>query len=251
VDKTSSLETMLAAAAGLGKYRFQLQAMMTDILTYTMATGCPGKVLEQGRLMEIAAGIIFGTALVLTSLCINRLILGSKLRIDFYGLALTASSVLLLAVIGESLINPLYELWFGSKLWEYRILPLHDQNVSALGLIVWTAYGIHLYFAKQTLEAKLPPRWNTPFGIAFIIGFEAPFVFEILGNLIFLRLLGDYYAYYLPSDVYHLTSFQVIPIYMLCVYIGLLILDYLTRQPRRITLPPAIFGAGIVYVLAG
>ncbi len=201
--------------------------------------------------MEIASGITFGIALVLTSLCINYLILGSKLRIDFYRLALTASSVLLLAVVAESLINPLYELWFGSKLWEYRILPLHDSNVSALGLIVWTAYGIHLYFTMQTLEAKLPPRWNTPSGIAFIIGFEAPFVFEVLGNLIFLRLLGEYYAYYLPSDVYHLTSFRVIPIYMLCVYLGLLVLNYLTSLPRRITLPPALFSAGIVYLLAG
>jgi hypothetical protein len=201
--------------------------------------------------MEVVAGITFALLLMLTSFLVNRRILGGEMVIDGYRLALTASSVLLLAVVAESLINPLYALWAGHKLWEYRAFPLHDANVSALAAVVWTAYGIHLYFTRQSLDRKLGPRWNGNVAKALIIGFEAPFVFEVSGNFVFLLLLNNYYAYYLPADVDHLTSFRVVPLYMLCVYCGLGVLQVLERLPRLTVLPPALFAGGIAYLFAG
>lgn len=201
--------------------------------------------------MVLFTGIIFSLLLVTISYSINRYLLGRKLAVDFYQLALTASCVVILALIGESLVNPLYTALVGQKLWEYRILPLHDGNVSALGVMVWAAYGIHLYFTRQTLINKLPNGLNNSAGIAVITGFEAPFICEVLGNLLFLHFLGDYYAYYLPGDVFHLTSFQVVPIYMLCLFIGLIILGTLENLPRKIVLPPALFSAGIAYLVTG
>ena len=118
-------------------------------------------------------------------------------------------------------------------------------------LLVWAAYGIHLYFTRQTLGYKLPNRLKNNAGIALVIGFEAPFICEVLGNLLFLQLLGDYYAYYLPGDVWHLTSFQVVPIYMLCLYAGLVILDMIENLPRKPVLPPALLSAGIAYLATG
>lgn len=102
--------------------------------------------------MAIFTAILFSLGLVAASFTINRHLLGGRLLIDGYRLALTASSVLLLAVLAESLINPLYEQLFGSKLWEYHSFPLHDSNVSALAVIVWTAYGVHLYFTRQSMD---------------------------------------------------------------------------------------------------
>ena len=201
--------------------------------------------------MEVVAGILFALLLILSSFIINRRLLGGRLVIDGYRLALTASSVLLLAVIAESLINPLYELWLGSKLWEYRVLPLHDANVSALAIIVWTAYGVHLYFTLQSLDHKFGSRWNGACTKAFIIGFEAPFISEVSGNILFLLLMNNYYAYYLPSDVHHLTSFRVVPIYMLSIFFGLMILKRLERLPRTRVLPPVLFAGGIAYLFAG
>jgi len=201
--------------------------------------------------MDVIAGILFSLLLVLVSFFINRFLQGGRLVIDVYRLALTASSVLLLAVIAESLVNPLYELWFGQKLWEYRVFPLHDANVSALAVIVWTAYGVHLYFTLQSLDQKLGSRWNSSATKALIIGFEAPLITEVSGNLVFLLLLNKYYAYYLPADVRHLTSFQVVPIYMLCIFFGLMILKRLERLPRAMVLPPALFVGSIVYLFAG
>jgi hypothetical protein len=201
--------------------------------------------------MVLITGIVFSLLLVTISYSINRRLLGKQLVVDGYQLALTASCVVVLALVGESLINPLYTALFGQKLWVYRILPLHDGSVSALGVLVWAAYGIHLYFTRQTLINKLPHGLNNTAGIAIIIGFEAPLICEVLGNLLFLQLLGEYYAYYLPGDVFHLTSLQVVPIYMLCLFIGLTILGALESLPRKLVLPPALFSAGVVYLVAG
>lgn len=201
--------------------------------------------------MEVVAGTLFALLLILSSFVINRRLLGGRLVIDVYRLALTASSVLLLAVIAESLINPLYELWHGNKLWEYRVLPLHDANVSALAIIVWTAYGVHLYFTQQSLDRKLGAHWKGTCSKSLIIGFEAPFIFEISGNFVFLLMMNTYYAYYLPADVHHLTSFQVVPIYMLCIFFGLIILRMLEHLPRNPLLPSALFAGGVTYLLAG
>jgi hypothetical protein len=201
--------------------------------------------------MEVIAGILFALLMMLSSFVINRRLLGDRLVIDGYRLALTASSVLLLAVIAESLINPLYELWLGSKLWEYRVFPLHDANVSALAVVIWTAYGVHLYFSRQSLEQKLGARWSGTCAKSLIMGFEAPLIFEVSGNFVFLLLMNKHYAYYVPADVNHLTSFQVVPIYILCIFFGLMILTMLERLPRNRVLPPALFIGGIAYLFTG
>lgn len=201
--------------------------------------------------MALLTAILFSLGLVTASFILNRHLLGGRLVIDGYRLALTASSVLLLAVLAESLINPFYEQLFGSKLWEYHVFPLHDSNVSALAVIVWTAYGIHLYFTRQSMDIRLGVRWNSTGTKALIIGFEAPFVFEVAGNLLFLQLMNRYYAYYLPTDVYHLTSFRVVPVYIFCIFSGLLILKMLEQLPRYRLLPPALFAGGVAWLFAG
>lgn len=201
--------------------------------------------------MEIFTAILFSLGLVAASFTINRQLLGGRLVVDSYRLALTASSVLLLAVVAESVINPFYEQLFGSKLWEYHVFPLHDSNVSALAVIVWTAYGIHLYFTRQSLDQKLGVHWNSTGTKALIISFEAPFVFEVAGNLLFLQLMDRYYAYYLPTDVYHLTSFRVVPVYIFCIFLGLVILKLLEQLPRNRLLPPVLFAGGVAWLFAG
>ncbi len=201
--------------------------------------------------MEIIAAFLFSFLLVAISFVINRRLLKGRLLVDVYRLALTSSAVLLLAIIAESLINPVYEWWFGSKLWVYHIFPLYDGNVSALAIIVWSAYGVHLYFTRQSLDKKLRAGWNRNGAKALIVGLEAPFIFEVSGNLLFLQLSNNYYAYYLPADVYHLTSLQVVPVYTFCIFSGLLILKWLEGLPRILMLPPALFASGIAYLFAG
>jgi hypothetical protein len=201
--------------------------------------------------MVLVAGTVFSAALVATSYAVNRWLCRNQLQIDRYQIALTASAVLLLATLAESLIDPWYALWQGQDLWEYRVYPIHHRHVSAFAVLVWTAYGVHLYFTRQSLDLRLPPRWNNNVGKAFVIGFEAPFFFEVTGNLTFLLLSGTYYAYYLPPDVWHLTSVQVIPVYMVCALIGLITLRALERLPRRVAVPATLFAGGILFLLSG
>ena len=104
--------------------------------------------------MVLVAGLLFSIALIVFSYTFNRWLSGDRLKVDPYRIALTASAVLLLATLAESLVNPLYEWLQGRKLWEYRIFPLHDRNVSALAVVLWSAYGVHLYFTRQSLALK-------------------------------------------------------------------------------------------------
>ena len=201
--------------------------------------------------MIIAASLMFVVFLVTFSWNINQWLCGGELRCDRYLLALTASAVFLLAVVLEAVFNPAYEILFGHKLWEYRVLPLHDANVSALGAALWFAYGIHLYFTLQSLRRRLPEKLNGHHGKALVIGFEAPLFAEVTGNLVFLAIAGQYYAYYLPGDLLHLTSFQAILVYAVCVYLGLHALDHLERLPRRKEIPIGLFAAGIAFLLTG
>jgi len=201
--------------------------------------------------MVIVAGLVFASFLVSFSWFVNRWLCRGDLRCDPYLLMLTASAVFLLAVVLEAAFNPVYELIFGHKLWEYRALPLHDSNVSALGAALWFAYGIHLYFTIQSLRHRLPDKLKGHHGKAIVIGFEAPLFAEVTGNLVFLAIAGQYYAYYLPGDLLHLTSLQAIPVYAVCVYLGLHALDRLERLPQRKEIPISMFAAGIVFLLTG
>ena len=201
--------------------------------------------------MTFIAGLMFAVFLVSVSWRVNRWLCNGKLRCDRYLLLLTASAVFVLAVVLESAFNPVYEALFGHKLWEYRVLPLHDANVSALGAALWFAYGIHLYFTLQSLRHRLPGPLNGHHGKALVIGVEAPLFAEVTGNLIFLAIAGQYYAYYVPGDLLHLTSLQAIPVYAVCVYLGLHALERLERLPRHTLIPAGLFTTGVVFLLAG
>lgn len=195
----------------------------------------------------------FGFSLLFcgVSLFVNWRLSEGRLRLVAGEAALLAVLVFLLAVLCEAGVNPLYEALFGHKLWEYRLLPLHDRNVSALGAIVWTSYGLHLYFLDQTLDRRIAAGpWRDLVKAAFI-GVEAPLVWEVLGNTYFLLTVGEYYAYYLPGDVFHLTSLQVVPVYAVCVYAGLQVHARVRRHHHCWSLPLAGAGAGLIFLMTG
>lgn len=185
------------------------------------------------------------------SLFVNRRLCGGQLRFVAGEAVLLAVLVFLLAVLCEAGVNPLYETLFGHKLWEYRLLPLHDRNVSALGAIVWTSYGVHLYLLDQTLDHRIAAGPRRDLFKAVFIGVEAPLVWEVLGNSYFLLTVGEYYAYYLPGDVFHLTSLQVVPVYIVCIYAGLQVHARLQRHHGCWPLPLAGAGAGLIFLMSG
>jgi len=199
----------------------------------------------------LTTGIVCAATMLGVSYALNRWLAGRPLVIDVYPMLLYGSAVFCLAIIMEVVVNTAYTLLVGEKLWAYHVYPRHDRNVSLLAPLIWFAYGIHLYFADQGLSRRLPAGFKGDRARALITGLDAPLVFEVTGNLVFLALLGDYYAYYLPDDLWHLTSLRVIPLYMLSIYIGLRILRWCAARPRHWGLPLGFYGAGLLFLFSG
>lgn len=210
--------------------------------------GSGNELREYGRvspLSPVAAGVLCALAMVGLSWVVNRGLLRTPLAWRLLPAAVTAASVFLLAVVAEVLVNSAYESLIGHPLWSYRVLPRHEGDVSMLGPLIWPAYGLHLYMTEQSLRRRGRPL------MAIINGIDAPLIFEVGGNLLFIALAGEFYAYYLPGDLGHLTSLQVVPIYMLSILVGYFVLDALRAQARSWWWPAGLYGLGLLVVFSG
>jgi hypothetical protein len=170
-------------------------------------------------------------------------------RVDVYRLALFMAVAFLVAIVFEVLLGKLYYLLVGKPLWQYRVLPIHGGLTSTLNFIIWPIYGYYWYFMHQVLHAhrvRIRSTWMK--GLAS--GFDGPLL-EILANGFFLLFYGTFYFYYLPGDLRHFTSIQVVPLYMVMGIFLALLIDYLDRRPRRWYYPAGFYLAGVGFVLAG
>ena len=197
-------------------------------------------------ILQALSGALVGVVLfyLLGSLLARRWI-----RIDAYQLVLSMAVAFLVAIVCEVYLGKLYHLVTGRPLWQYRVWPIHDGYTSALNLIVWPVYGYYVYFLHQVLQTRcidIRPRWLK--GIAS--GIDGPLL-EILANGFFLLFYGTFYFYYLPGDLRHYTSVQVMPLYMIMGVILTLLLEYLQQYPPRWYYPAGFYIAGAGFVLAG
>jgi hypothetical protein len=199
----------------------------------------------------LGAGLLFMLLFPSVSFLLNRRWCKGELVIVRNEIMLLATLVFVLAIICEATLNPLYESLFGEKLWVYRVFPLHDGNVSALAALVWTSYGVHLYFLNQSLDRWLGDNPRRNYLKAMLIGAEAPLVWEVLGNGCFLLTVGEFYAYYLPGELFHFTSVRVIPLYMLCIYLGLQVYEHLRTRALGWEWPAGFFASGTVILGLG
>jgi hypothetical protein len=159
------------------------------------------------------------------------------------------SVAFLVAIVCEVYLGKLYFLASGKPLWQYRVWPIHEGFTSALNLIIWPVYGYYVYFMQLVLSERrihIRPYWLQ--GMAS--GIDGPLL-EILANGFFLLFYGTFYFYYLPGELRHLTSVQVIPLYMLMGVVLTLTLEHLKNRPRRWHYPAVFYLAGLGFVLTG
>jgi len=199
-----------------------------------------------GLVLQGLSGALFGAMLfyLLGSLLVRRWI-----RIELYSLALSMAVAFLVAIVCEVYLGKLYYLLMGKPLWQYRVWPIHDGYTSVLNFIIWPVYGYYVYFLHQVLHARrvvIRPSWLK--GVAS--GIDGPLL-EILANGFFLLFYGTFYFYYLPGDLRHFTSVQVVPLYMVMGVILSLLLDYLLAKPPRWHYPAGFYMAGVGFVLVG
>ena len=200
-----------------------------------------GVLLLQGLSGALVGAVIF---YLLGSLLTRRWI-----SIDCYQLTLFMAVAFLVAIICEVFLGRLYCMLTGDPLWQYRVWPIHDGYTSALNFIIWPVYGYYMYFLHRVLhhrQINIRPRWLQ--GLAS--GVDGPLL-EILANGFFLLFYGTFYFYYLPDDLRHYTSVQVVPLYMIMGVILSLVLEYLKDRPQRWHYPAGIYLTGVGFVLAG
>ena len=192
------------------------------------------------------SGALVGAVLfyLLASLLLRR-----WLTIDGYELVLSMATAFPVAIICEVVLGKLYFLVAGKPLWQYRVWPIHDGYTSAVNIIVWPVYGYYLYFLHRVLRShnlNVRPGWLK--GIA--AGIDGPLL-EILANGFFLLCYGTFYFYYLPGDLRHFSSLQVVPLYMVMGVILTLLLERLLERPPRWRYPALLYLSGVGFVLAG
>ncbi|MEN8108513.1 MAG: hypothetical protein ABFS22_10975 [Pseudomonadota bacterium] len=197
-------------------------------------------------LLQGLSGALFGAVVfyLLASLLSRQWV-----RIDVYQLSLFMAVAFLVAIVCEVCLGKLYFLLFDKPLWRYRVWPIHDGYTSALNFIIWPVYGYYWYFLHHVLQRhRLQFRRTWLNGISS--GIDGPLL-EILANGFFLLFYGTFYFYYLPDDLRHFTSIQVMPLYMVMGICLALIVEYLQQRPRRWHIPAGFYLVGVGFVLVG
>lgn len=123
----------------------------------------------------------------------------------------------LFGIVGEVFVNTLYQHFLGTPLWEYRLFPAHNGNISYFFLFIWGSLGVYKYFSDYFF-IKRP---LSEFRAGIVMGAEAVFL-ELLYNGTYFLLFGDYIFYYLPANLgplSHLSCLQVIPFYFIVGFI--------------------------------
>lgn len=180
---------------------------------------------------------------------VASLLIRHWVRIDLYQLLLFMAVAFLVAIVCEVYLGKLYHTVFGKPLWQYRVWPIHDGYTSALNFLIWPVYGYYWYCLTQVLRARdLQFRKTWMKGITS--GIDGPLL-EILANGFFLLFFETFYFYYLPDDLRHYTSVQVVPLYMIMGICLALIIEYMQDRPRRWLYPAGFYLAGVGFVLVG
>jgi hypothetical protein len=81
-------------------------------------------------------------------------------------------------------------------------------------------------------------------------GLDGP-ILEILANGFFLLFYQTFYFYYLPDDMKHLTSIQVVPLYMIMGVILSVVLEQVRERPSSWLYPIVFYVAGVTFIVTG
>lgn len=144
--------------------------------------------------------------------------------------------IALIGLFGEILLDSAYNFFVGHPLWYYNILPIYGGYTSSYAIVTWGLYGFHLYLLHDSLATK----WSITRikHLALLFSLEA-LVLEALLTLSAKFVFGRYLYYYLPSDLWHISSFQNIPFYFICGVIALKTLKRARRDPAFFSLMSA------------
>jgi hypothetical protein len=176
--------------------------------------------------------LTFSIAWAVVIYAFNALFAQEFIRPKFKQLLLYVTTMAALGILGEVVLDTAYKLIFGVRLWEYRLYPVHDAYTSLFSIVLWGMVGLHIYLLHGTLKKKGIISINQ---IALIFCVEA-IILEALSNLSFLALFGKFIFYYNPGNLWHITSIQALPLYLLGGYAMIAALKIASLRPKVVTL---------------
>lgn len=155
-------------------------------------------------------------------------------------------AVALVGIFGEIFLDTIYNYFAGQPLWRYNILPIHHAYTSSYAVVIWGLYGFHLYLLHGSLNSK----WSISKTkhLVLLFGFEA-LVLESLLTISARLLLGDYMYYYTPSDLWHVTSIQNLPFYLICGMIIIKTLKRFKKDPVFLSLMSAFLLFTVIFLV--
>ncbi|MFU8787569.1 MAG: hypothetical protein ACNA7G_00985 [Methylobacter sp.] len=139
-----------------------------------------------------------------------------------------SGTLALIGCISEVAINSFCRAVFDTPLWVYQVTPIHGGDTSTFAFFQWSLYGYHLYYVEQKLQSFNFKHQATIF--ALVLSADA-LLLEIFVNLSSLFFLDTFIFYYLPGDIWHLTTLFVFPFYLLGGVILIGIFDRFLKDP--------------------
>lgn len=163
--------------------------------------------------------LCFSAVWVAVIYAFNCLLAGRLKEIRLDQMLMYVTSVAVVGVFGEVAVGSIYRALFGAPLWEYHVLPIHHAFTSLYSPVIWGMYGFYLYLLHDHLN-KTGQRSTKK--LASLIAVEG-IALEVLFNISALIFFKQYVFYYLPPDLWHVSSLQAIPFYFLA---GVVIVKY-------------------------
>lgn len=193
----------------------------------------------------VIAGLLFGVSFfyLLWSLVARRF-----LPVNFYELALYMSVGFLAAVCTEPLHDMVYKQFFGEYLWIYQVWPIFGGASTGLAFLSWPFYGYYFYFFNQALASK---NVRLPTWIKGSIPSLDGVLFDIVANGFFLLIFGVIFFYYPRNELWHLSSWWVIPLYWVSGMIYAYSLRFFLNKRKSWAIPIVCYLIGIVILVAG
>jgi hypothetical protein len=176
--------------------------------------------------------VLFAVGLVLTLYLLNCLIARRFKPVDLKLAILYFSTIAVIGLFGEIFLDTTYNFFVGHPLWYYRILPIKGGYTSSFAIVTWGVYGFHLYLLHDSLASK----WSIVRArhLALIIALEG-LLLEAVVTLSAKLYLGRYMYYYLPGDLWHVSSFQNIPFYFIFGVVAVKTLRRFRKDPLFFT----------------
>jgi hypothetical protein len=185
--------------------------------------------------MNTVLFVIF-PVLWLVVLLILYVLFGGKLKdINAKLLILYVLYMAMLGPVGEIFVGTLYNLVIGHPLWQYKVAPTHHAYTSLYAPVIWSISGAYLYCIHEHVRLfSQKSKWLQAFGRML-----ETIIVEAALNVCFWIISGGLIFYYLPADLFHVTSLQTLPFYFI---LGLIVMKSMKRLRKDPVFYSALFG---------